>query len=133
MTRDELERDGFVEDATDWLFYATDAVGAIVRFGKINRSGDGDEKGVEVTIDHAAQSAVVRDWTTRIHPHPDGDPEFTLAQFLQGERAAMLESSFKPACAFCGKGQSEVARLIAGPQSMICNECVELCSEILAS
>ena len=30
-------------------------------------------------------------------------------------------------CSFCGKPQSEVERLIAGPGVFICNECVELC------
>jgi len=33
-------------------------------------------------------------------------------------------------CSFCGKYQSEVASLIAGPGNFICNECVELCHEI---
>ncbi len=34
-------------------------------------------------------------------------------------------------CSFCGKTQAEVKRLIAGPSAYICNECVELCGEIL--
>ena len=34
-------------------------------------------------------------------------------------------------CSFCGKAQDEVFRLIAGPGVYICNECVELCSDIL--
>ncbi len=35
-------------------------------------------------------------------------------------------------CSFCGKTQEEVYRLIAGPGVYICNECIELCSTILA-
>jgi ATP-dependent Clp protease ATP-binding subunit ClpX len=34
-------------------------------------------------------------------------------------------------CSFCGKPQSEVRKLIAGSSAYICNECVELCNEIL--
>lgn len=34
-------------------------------------------------------------------------------------------------CSFCGKGQNEVKRLIAGPGVYICNECVDLCNDIL--
>ena len=34
-------------------------------------------------------------------------------------------------CSFCGKGQQEVERIIAGTHEAICNECVGLCSEIL--
>lgn len=34
-------------------------------------------------------------------------------------------------CSFCGKLQDQVERLIAGPEVFICNECVELCQEII--
>jgi len=34
-------------------------------------------------------------------------------------------------CAFCGKSQHEVEKLIAGPWVFICNECVRLCDTIL--
>ncbi len=36
-----------------------------------------------------------------------------------------------PRCSFCGKSQNEVAKLIAGPGAYICNECIELCNEII--
>lgn len=35
-------------------------------------------------------------------------------------------------CSFCGKTQKEVRKLIAGPGTYICDECVTLCSEIIA-
>ncbi len=34
-------------------------------------------------------------------------------------------------CSFCGKSQDQVKRLIAGPNVYICNECIELCQEII--
>ncbi len=34
-------------------------------------------------------------------------------------------------CSFCGKNQSEVRKLIAGPAVYICDECIQLCSEII--
>ena len=34
-------------------------------------------------------------------------------------------------CSFCGKSQHEVRKLIAGPNVFICNECVELCTDII--
>lgn len=34
-------------------------------------------------------------------------------------------------CSFCGKNQSEVRKLIAGPAVYVCDECVELCNDIL--
>jgi len=35
-------------------------------------------------------------------------------------------------CSFCGKGQREVKKLIAGPTVFICDECIELCNDIIA-
>ena len=37
----------------------------------------------------------------------------------------------KLSCTFCGKGQEEVRKLIAGPSVYICDECVDLCNDIL--
>ncbi|QDQ26017.1 ATP-dependent Clp protease ATP-binding subunit ClpX [Chitinimonas arctica] len=34
-------------------------------------------------------------------------------------------------CSFCGKSQHEVRKLIAGPQVFICDECIELCNDIV--
>jgi ATP-dependent Clp protease ATP-binding subunit ClpX len=42
------------------------------------------------------------------------------------------ERSGKLSCSFCGKGQEEVKKLIAGPTVYICDECIELCNDIIA-
>ena len=34
-------------------------------------------------------------------------------------------------CSFCGKPQSQVNRLVAGPGVYICDECIQVCQEIL--
>src|SRR5882757_941957 len=34
-------------------------------------------------------------------------------------------------CSFCGKSQHEVKKLIAGPSVFICDECIDLCNEII--
>ena len=34
-------------------------------------------------------------------------------------------------CSFCGKSQRQVKKLIAGPGVYICDECIELCNEII--
>ena len=43
----------------------------------------------------------------------------------------MTEKTNKLHCSFCGKEQSKVKKLIAGPNIYICNECVDLCNDIL--
>jgi ATP-dependent protease Clp ATPase subunit len=35
-------------------------------------------------------------------------------------------------CSFCHKNQSEIAKLVAGPGVYICNECIDLCNQIIA-
>ena len=47
-----------------------------------------------------------------------------MAQSHKGESEPLV-------CSFCGKSQHEVRKLIAGPQVYICDECVELCMEII--
>jgi ATP-dependent Clp protease ATP-binding subunit ClpX len=41
-------------------------------------------------------------------------------------------SSGQLTCSFCGKAQDEVKKLIAGPAVYICDECIELCKDIIA-
>lgn len=42
-----------------------------------------------------------------------------------------MSTSDRLKCSFCGKTQDQVKKLIAGPDVYICDECVELCNEIL--
>lgn len=47
-------------------------------------------------------------------------------------RDNMMEDSTSLNCSFCGKNQREVKKLIAGPTVYICDECIELCNDIIA-
>jgi ATP-dependent Clp protease ATP-binding subunit ClpX len=42
------------------------------------------------------------------------------------------EDNANLSCSFCGKSQREVKKLIAGPTVYICDECIELCNDIIA-
>ena len=42
------------------------------------------------------------------------------------------DASEFPRCSFCDKDQNRVRKLIAGPAVFICNECVEVCNDIIA-
>jgi len=42
------------------------------------------------------------------------------------------KSSGRLVCSFCGKTQDEVRKLVAGPGVYICDECVDLCNDILS-
>jgi ATP-dependent Clp protease ATP-binding subunit ClpX len=43
-----------------------------------------------------------------------------------------LDDATALSCSFCGKSQKEVKKLIAGPTVYICDECIELCNDIIA-
>ncbi len=46
--------------------------------------------------------------------------------------ARSRETSGALKCSFCGKGQNDVRKLIAGPAVYICDECIALCNDIIA-
>ena len=46
--------------------------------------------------------------------------------------ARTREGSGSLKCSFCGKSQNDVRKLIAGPTVYICDECIELCNDIIA-
>ena len=43
----------------------------------------------------------------------------------------MSDDEMEVLCSFCGKSQDEVKKLIAGPSVYICDECIDLCNEIV--
>jgi len=47
------------------------------------------------------------------------------------DKLAKLNRDKEIHCSFCGKSQSAVKKIVVGPGVNICNECVELCNEIL--
>jgi ATP-dependent Clp protease ATP-binding subunit ClpX len=54
-----------------------------------------------------------------------------VRNLVQGILERRSGPSDQPRCSFCGRIESRVERLIAGPGVYICDECVELCNEIL--
>ena len=62
-------------------------------------------------------------------------PVIWTQPFLQEDkvdRKGGYGSSSTLVCSFCGKSQDEVRKLIAGPTVYICDECINLCNEIIA-
>ena len=47
--------------------------------------------------------------------------------------ARPTDSNEQLLCSFCGKSQRQVKKLIAGPGVYICDECIDLCNEIIVS
>jgi len=55
---------------------------------------------------------------------------FAGAQFMSNDKNSKDDDKLLY-CSFCGKSQHEVRKLIAGPSVYVCDECVELCNDII--
>jgi hypothetical protein len=55
-----------------------------------------------------------------------------FASETNGRPPAMTTQTETLRCSFCKKDQNEVKKLIAGPEVFICDECVEVCNDIIA-
>ena len=65
---------------------------------------------------------------------PEEAVEFGLIdKIVESRKAIMSKKEDKDSlfCSFCGKSQKEVKKLIAGPTVFVCDECVELCMDII--
>jgi hypothetical protein len=69
----------------------------------------------------------------------DGKPSASLAswaepwvQRIAARKEYAHREGVKLTCSFCGKFQLEVRKLIAGPGVFICDECISICSDLLA-
>ena len=49
------------------------------------------------------------------------------------ENTVSETKSKEPYCSFCGKSERDVKRLVAGPTALICDACVDLCTDIITS
>jgi hypothetical protein len=104
--------------------------GSLAHFGNYK---DGWQKGWSLYLDGTSFSGRVQREQTIVYPEADVvASEAGFAEWAErwiGEISADARSDRQ--CSFCGKGDGEVRRLIAGPTSYICDECVGICSAIL--
>ena len=56
---------------------------------------------------------------------------YTAALTTKPQSAVQKQESKILYCSFCGKSEHEVRKLIAGPSVAICDECVDLCNDII--
>ena len=56
---------------------------------------------------------------------------YTAALTMKQESAEQTQEGELLYCSFCGKSQHEVLKLIAGPAVQICDECTDLCVDII--
>ena len=100
------------------------AVGEIARDTERDYHMTGDEALAYGLIDRVVRQR-------ELIPRPDGKGG---SRGNGGGRGRMKkrDDDANLSCSFCGKSQREVKKLIAGPTVYICDECIELCNDIIA-
>ncbi len=65
---------------------------------------------------------------------PKAVPALVPDKTLEGSAstAALVGDKYLLRCSFCDKSQADVRKLIAGPNVYICNQCVDLCGEVIS-
>jgi ClpX C4-type zinc finger len=58
-----------------------------------------------------------------------GSVAYARCMFKHRRRPKSMDGSLR--CSFCGKPKADVGKLIGGPGVCICDECVELCKDII--
>lgn len=108
------------------------------RLVRLEHWRSGAQIGHAITIDHDRKSVLL---TRREELNANADESANLDDAHDRFRVAVdtgidrvwddLDYERRLRCAFCEKRRHEVARLIAGPTSYICDECIRLCADIL--
>jgi hypothetical protein len=95
---------------------------------------DGELRGWALYAEDGAPRGHVEKKESYPFPDPDED-EGTEEEFVRWAEhwisEIVADASSARRCSFCGKADTDVRRLIAGPTSYICDECVGLCNSIL--
>ncbi|HFG5186438.1 TPA: ClpX C4-type zinc finger protein [Salmonella enterica subsp. enterica serovar Typhimurium] len=89
------------------------------------------EEGVSSSLLFGCAS-IILDRDNNIDRVASGKPPHTNNTSDSGYRSPTKYSGKPLYCSFCGKSQYEVMKLIAGPSVYICNECVDLCNDIIS-
>lgn len=84
--------------------------------------GEGSSASLEAASEGPAAQVSREKWGTR------SSPRFRPSR-VRRRRSRLAGGQVR--CSFCGKEQKAVRKLIAGPEVYICNECVDLCQDII--
>ena len=132
-TRADLKVPYHEQQGQDGAFATFDHTGRLVR---LEHWHDGTPMGHALDVDHRTHTVMLTQ-RTLLAPsdHDDANSHTLFRDAIDVGISRVwddLDHARRLRCAFCEKRQHEVARLIAGPTSYICDECIRLCAEIIS-
>ncbi len=117
-----------------------DKDGFLTHYGFYGDSNDSAEQ-FSITIDYERRTSVVDKYDERrflaFDPALDVADELSLDEALNDFVKKWIgiisqEGSHSPPdCSFCGRNSNQVQKLVAGPRSYICNDCIALCADLV--
>lgn len=139
LTKDDLPKTWQSEEKAG-VYAEFDKEGFLIHYGFYGESNDSSEQ-FSMTIDYGSRRSIVDKHDERrflaFDPALDVDDKLTIEEALKSFAEKWIEiisqegSHSPPDCSFCGRSSSEVQKLVAGPRSYICNDCIELCADMV--
>lgn len=139
LTKEDLPTT-WQSDKKDGVYAEFDKDGFLTHYGFYGETNDIVEH-FSISIDYEKCRSVVEKYDERrflaFDPALDVDDKLSideaLSAFVKKWVAVISEegSHSPPDCSFCGRSSTEVQKLVAGPRSYICNDCIEVCADMV--
>jgi hypothetical protein len=139
LTKNDLPNT-WQSDKKSGIYAEFDKDGFLTHYGFYGESNDTVEH-FSIAIDYENWRSVVERYDERrflaFDPALDVDDKLTIDEamsaFVKKWVGTISEegSHSPPDCSFCGRNSSEVQKLVAGPRSYICNDCIEVCADMV--
>ena len=139
LTKEDLPKT-WQSEKKSGVYAEFDKDGFVTHYGFYGESNDSSEH-FSIIIDYQNRRSVVDKYDERrflaFDPALDVDDESTIEEALKDFAEKWIgiiseEGSHSPPdCSFCGRSSSEVQKLVAGPRSYICNDCIDVCADMV--
>lgn len=126
------------EKAGVYAEFASD--GALTHYGYYGEADDSSEQFV-LTVDYSKRTSIVEKFDERrflaFDPALDVEDGLSVDEAFSAFAKKWIEtikqegSHSPPDCSFCGRNSNEVKKLIAGPRSYICSDCIDVCMDMI--
>lgn len=131
VTRENIEISFHERRGEDGVYAEFDSQG---RLTELSHSLGGVIHGFRLSVDYANRSATA---VSEINFPDPRQPGVVFVEWVR-DAVALIRKESTPrsagsiSCSFCGVGQDAVRKLVAGPGVQICNECIDMCAEVIA-
>lgn len=139
LTKDDIPNT-WQSDEKAGVYARFDKDGFLTHYGYYGDSNDSLEE-FWMSIDYENRISVVEKRDERrflaFDPALDVDEKLSIDEALNQFATKWIgiisqEGSHSPPdCSFCGRNSNDVEKLVAGPRSFICSDCIELCADML--